>query len=209
VVRIRVQIVDDQMIFRIGLRRLLEAVEGLEVVAESGTVPAAVDDAILRSPDVILLDLKLGAESGLTVVRAIRERGVQARILIVSAYDDFPLIEAAVAEGARGYVLKNAEGRELAQAIREVHSGGYYLHESLAASLMQGLQFRSRPVSPLTQEEQSLIRMLSSGLSYVDIAKHTFVNERTVRRHAQALYEKLGAEDRVQAVAVAAEKGWL
>jgi len=207
--RIRIQIVDDQAIFRLGLRRLLESDSGFDVVAESGTVAAAIGDALLRNPDVILLDLKLGKESGLTVAETLKEKEVKAKILVLSAYDDFPLIEAAIAVGVTGYLLKEASQEELSRAIRMVNAGNYFLHDNLAASMMQGLRFRSTPVNPFTTEEQDLLRLLASGLSYVEIAKHTYLNERTVRRHAQALYEKLGVQERVQAVALATKNGWL
>jgi len=211
-VTIRILIVEDQTIVRQGLRRLLETEPTLEVVGEADTVDSAVVAARRYQPGVILMDLKLGRESGLDATRLILEENQEARILALTAYDDFPMIEAAATAGVLGYAPKQIAFSQLMDAILAVSEGRQYIHPSLASSLMEGIRQQaagrtlSRP--PLTSEEFDLLKLMAEGLSYGEIASRIFVSERTVRRRTQTLLEKLEVGDRVQAVAMAIRHGW-
>jgi two-component system response regulator DegU len=212
-VSIRILIVEDQTIVREGLRRLLETEPSLEVVAEAEDVASAVAASRAHRPDVILMDLKLGLESGLDATRQILHENPDARILALTAYDDYPMIEAATMAGVLGYAPKQIAFAQLMEAIATVYKGAKYIHPSLAASLMEGIRHQAaiRTVSrpPLTAEESELLRLMAEGLSYADIAARIFVSERTVRRRIQTLLDKLEVVDRVQAVAMAIRHGWL
>lgn len=209
----RILIVEDQTIVRQGLRRLLETEPSLEVVAEAENVAGAVAAAHRHRPDVILMDLKLGTESGLDATRLILSENPGARVLALTAYDEYPLIEAATMAGVLGYAPKQIAFDQLMEAIATVNQGDKYIHPSLASSLMDGIrtQANSRAASrpPLTPDEFDLLRLMAEGLSYGEIASRIFVSERTVRRRTQALLDKLTVSDRVQAVAMAIRHGWL
>lgn len=211
--QIRLLLVEDQTIVRQALRGLLETEPSFVVCGETGTVAGAVAAAAELRPDVILMDLKLGEESGLEATRAILAGDPTARILALTAYDDFPMIEAAAAAGVAGYAPKHISFSELSTAIETVRQGGHYVHPSLASTLLSGMrehgQGRRHRANPLDQEEQRLVAELADGLSYGEIAARSFISERTVRRHVQRVLEKLGVTDRVQAVALAIRQGWL
>lgn len=210
---IRILLVEDQTIVRQGLRRLLETDPSLDVVGEADSVATAVLAAKQVKPDVILMDLRLGAESGLDATKAILADNPDAKALVLTAYDDFPMIEAAAAAGVLGYAPKQIGFSELREAITTVKDGGRYIHPSLANSLLQGIRHhaisRSTPKSSLTDEERQLLRLMAGGLSLADIADRVFLSERTIRRHVQSILYKLEVTDRIQAVATAIRQGWI
>jgi DNA-binding NarL/FixJ family response regulator len=210
---IRLLLVEDQTVVRQGLRRLLETEPELKVVGEADSVTGAVESAALLHPDVIIMDLKLGSESGIEAVERILADEPKARILVLSSYDDFPMIEHAIASGVLGYAPKLASFEELLTGIFAVAKGGRYIHPSIAERLMEGMKQsfgqRSAPPRPLTDRDLELLRCVSDGLSYRAIAERLYSSERSVRRHIQLICEKLEVSDRVQAVAAALRNGWL
>lgn len=210
---LRLLLVEDQTIVRQALRTLLETDPDLRVVGEAGSVADAIAEYRRCRPDVVLMDLRLGEESGLDASRAILAEDGGARVLALTAFEDYQSIEAAVSAGLLGYVPKQTVFSQLVEAIRSVASGRRYVHPALTENLLEGIRHqairRDQPQSPLTQEEQRLMRQMADGLSFAEIAARVFLSERTVRRHVQALLEKLGAADRVQAVAIALRNGWL
>lgn len=210
---IELLLVEDQTIVREGLRILLEAHPGLRVAAEAETVAGAISAARNIHPDVVLMDLKLGNESGLEATRQILVDNPKARILVLTAYDDFASIEAAAAAGVMGYAPKQIGIGDLIAAIFTVYQGNRYVHPSLAGSMLEGIRnhaiYRSSGRTPLDEEEQHLMRLMADGLSFGEIAARVYASERTVRRHVQSLLDKLGASDRIQAVAMAIRNGWL
>jgi len=210
---IRLLLVEDQHIVRQGLKRLLELEDYLSVVAEAESTSEAAAAARSVRPDVILMDLKLGSESGLEATRRILAENPEARILALTAYDDFPMVEEAIAAGVLGYAPKQITLEELCHAIREVNEGRRYIHHSLMSILLDGIRQNavSRPsVRPvLTEEERALLRHLSDGRGVAEIAAISFVSERTTRRRIQALLAKVGVASTAQAVASAVRQGWL
>lgn len=210
---LRLLLVEDQTIVRQALRTLLETDPDLRVVGEAGSVADAIAEYRRCRPDVVLMDLRLGEQSGLDATRAILAEDEGARVLALTAFEDFQSIEAAVSAGLLGYVPKQTIFSQLVEAIRSVAAGRRYVHPVLTENLLEGIRHqafrRDQPQSPLTQEEQRLMRQMADGLSFAEIAAQVFLSERTVRRHVQALLDKLGAADRVQAVAMALRNGWL
>jgi DNA-binding NarL/FixJ family response regulator len=211
-VTIRLLLVEDQTIVRLGLRRLLETVTHLFVVGEAACVSEAVATEAALKPDVVIMDLKLGLESGLEAAKQIRAQNPAARILALTAYDDYPMVEEAIAVGFLGYAPKQIGLPELTRAIEAVAAGTQYIHPSILTVLLDGIrqQAGGRPAPPVvTDDEKTLLGLLAEGLSLAEIAAQTFVSERTVRRHVQTLFDRLGAANTTQAVAYAIRRGWL
>lgn len=209
----RLLLVEDQTIVRQGLRRLLETEATLSVAGEADSVDSAVEQAAHLDPDVILMDLKLGSQSGLDAIRRILARDPRARIIALTVYDDYPMVEEAVAAGVLGYAPKLITLDELLGAIATVRKGERYIHPSLLPILMDGIRQHAaeRPLakSPLSDEDRRLLHLLAEGLGFPEIGARTFVSERTVRRHVQALFDKLEVSNTTQAVALAIRQGWL
>jgi DNA-binding NarL/FixJ family response regulator len=203
---IRVLIVDDHPVVREGVAAVLQGERDIEVVGEAGTIGEGLRLSAARSPDVVLLDLKLpdggGADS---VARFARE----SRVVVFTAYDADDDVFGAIRGGARGYLLKGTPAAEIAQAIRRVHAGESYLSPRIAAKLVDDV---SRPGSrggSLSGRERGVVRLVAAGLSNRQIAESLGISERTVKFHVTSLFNKLGAENRAQAVALAAERGLL
>lgn len=210
---IRLLLVEDQTIVRQGLRRLLDTEATLSVVGEAESVAEAVALAGQLSPDVILMDLKLRSGSGLEATRRILADNPDAKILALTVYDDFPMVEEAVAAGVLGYAPKLVTLEELCRAIVTVRSGERYIHPSLMSTLVDGIRQHAheRTVTRfhLTEAGHQLLSILAEGLSYPEVATRMQVSERTVRRHVQALLDHLDVTSVTQAVALAIRQGWL
>ncbi|HYF91504.1 MAG TPA: response regulator transcription factor [Symbiobacteriaceae bacterium] len=210
---IRLLLVEDQTIVRQGLRRLLETEETLQVAGEADSVDSAVQQAAEVEPDVILMDLKLGSESGLEAIRRILALDPGAKIIALTMYDEYPMVQEAVAAGVLGYSPKLTTLGQLLDAIHTVRKGERYIHPSLLPTLMDGIRQqalqRAAGKAVICEEDRRLLRLLAEGLSFPDIASRTFVSERTVRRHAQALLDRLEVSNTAQAVALAIRQGWL
>lgn len=210
---IRLLLVEDQTIVRMGLRRLLETVERFQVVGEAETESEAVELARLLRPDVILMDLRLGEQSGLRASRQILAEERHAQILALTSYDDYPIVEEAIGLGMLGYAPKQITLRDLCEAIDVVNSGKQYIHPSTLQVLLKGIRHYANGghmsrISP-SVEEKALLEMLAEGLSFAEMGARIFVSERTVRRHVQVLFDRLEVSNAAQAVALAVRQGWL
>lgn len=201
--RIKVLIVEDQTVLREGLKQLLLSDSAFEVVGEAGLVADAVTQTERHQPDVVLLDLKLPDGNGLDAAKRILARPGAPAVLVLSTYADAALVQAALDAGALGYLPKTASFAEIAGAIRAVATGGLVLHPSLARQVV------ARRIDELTLEERELLRRLAAGETYPEIGQAMFMSERTVRRHMNVVFEKLGATTRAAAVAEAMRRGVL
>ena len=204
---IRVLIVDDHPIVREGVAAVLEREADIEVVGASDSVGAGLRLAATHHPHVVVLDLKLpDAQGGDGVARFARDgRGV----VVFTAYDGDEDVYRALEAGARGYLLKGAPAAEIAHAIRQVRAGESYLSPRVAGKLVRGVSHpRARP-GLLSARERGVLRLVAAGLSNREIAQTLTISERTVKFHVTALFNKLGADNRAQAVAMAAERGLL
>lgn len=210
---LRLLLVEDQTVVRQGLKRLLDMQPEVEVVGEASSAADSVEKARNLDPDVVIMDLKLGGDSGIDASESILAHQPCAQILVLSAYDDFPIIERAIAAGILGYAPKLASFEELMEAIQTVGQGKRYIHPVIADRLMEGMRNsyvqRSSKEPGLDQRERELLRHVAEGLSYREIAVRIYSSERSVRRHIQAICDKLGVTDRVQAVAAALRNQWL
>lgn len=195
-------LVEDQTVLREGLRQLIESEPGLRVAGEAGTVQEGISQAERLRPDVILLDLKLPDGSGLEVARRVLAHRDPPAVVVLSTYEDVALVKSALDLGASGFIPKSASFAEIVSAVRAAAAGGVVLHPSLAVKV-------AKKSEELNQDELAILRLLAQGLSYPEIGAKVFLSERTVRRHMNVVFAKLGAQSNAQAVAEAMRRGLL
>jgi DNA-binding NarL/FixJ family response regulator len=200
----RVLIVDDHPIFRDGLAGLLATLPDLDVV---GTAASA-EDALQQLPetpaDVVLMDINLPGTSGVDATRQIMRVAPATAVLMITMVDDDSTVDAALAAGARGYVLKDANPDEITAAVRTVASGGAVFGARVAQRLLAGglrdNRTSSPPVEALTPREQDVLRFLADGASNRQIARDLGLSLKTVQNHVSRILDKLQAADRTQAI---------
>lgn len=213
--RIRILLVDDQALFREGLRTILSAREhAFDVVAEAGNGEEAIAAAAALHPDVILMDLNMPVLDGVAATRRILERQRGIRILVLTTFDEDERIFDALRAGAAGYLLKDCDSTHLIDAIKAVHEGGSFLQPSVAARVIAELNRRSSPVAapapllePLSDRETEVLRNLARGQSNKEIAAALGLAEGTVKNHVSNILGKLGVLDRTQAALRARDLG--
>jgi DNA-binding NarL/FixJ family response regulator len=204
---IRVLIVDDHPIVREGVTAVLERERDIEVVGTAGTTDEGLRLAATLHPDVVLLDLKLpGAEAGESVTTFVRQ---SPGIVVFTAYDADDDVFRAIRDGARGYLLKGSAAADIVDAIRQVHAGNSYLSPRVTAKLVSGVAHPRSRGGLLSARERDVLRLVAAGLSNRQIAETLSLSERTIKFHVTAILNKLGADNRAQAVALAAERGLL
>ena len=208
---IRVLIVDDHAVVRSGLRLVVGAEDDLEVVGEAGSAREAIFEARALKPDVILLDVVMPDQSGLDVLPTLLHEQPQARVLVLSMQDDPQYVRRAFAEGASGYVLKEAADTEVVAAIREVARGGRYVHPELGARLIaaEAEDERRAEEDPLSDREREVLRLLALGHTNQEIAKQLYISIRTAETHRAHIMQKLRLSTRAELVRYAIAHGLL
>lgn len=212
---IRVMLVDDQKLMREGLRILLELEPDLQVVSEAGDGHAALAAYADAFPDVVLMDVRMPGMDGVEATWRLRERWPEARIIILTTFDDEEYVFEGLRAGALGYLLKDVSGRELADAVRKVAAGGALIEPSVARKVLAEFARLAPPArateqalpEPLSEREQEILRFLSLGLSNREIAGRLNLAEGTVKNYVTAILQKLGVRDRTQAAVRARELG--
>jgi len=205
---IRIVVVDDHPVVREGLVASLEDDPEFQVVGAVGSAEDAMPVVAARHPDVILLDLELPGAGGLDAIPRLGAAHPGARILILTAYDTDERVLGALRAGAKGYLLKGASMEEIARAIRTVHAGQSCLEPRIASTVVAALGPRRRPAA-LSDRERDVLRLVAGGRSNKQIAHALGITERTVKFHVTSILNKLGADNRAQAVALAARRGLL
>jgi DNA-binding NarL/FixJ family response regulator len=206
---IRVLIVDDHPVVHDGVRSALSRTTDLKLVESAETIPQAIVALRERRFDVALLDIRLQGADGLSSIAALLGAQASLKVIMFSAYDLDEYVFGAIRAGARGYVLKGSPATEMIDAIRRVHAGGSYLSPSLTTKLVDSMQAPSRGSRLLTPRELTVLRLVAAGLPNRAIAESLAISERTVKFHVTALLNKLGADNRAQAVALAGRRGIL
>ncbi len=198
---IRVVIAEDHTLVREGTREILEQQPDLQVVGEAADGPAAVEIVSRRRPDVVLLDLRLPGLNGIEVTERLSAAVPEARVVILSAYDDEDYVVAALQAGAAGYLLKTVPGQELVQAVRAVHAGETVLQETLSRKLAQYWRQASsaRASQWLSRRELEVLRLLAAGCTNKEIAARLAISLRTVEGHLGSIFSKLGVGSRTEA----------
>lgn len=205
---VKVFLVDDHEVVRRGLVDLLGADPELDVVGEAGSVAEAMARVPAARPDVAVLDVRLPDGNGIELCRDLLSRMPDLRCLILTSYTSDEAMLDAILAGASGYVVKDIKGMELARAVKDVGAGRSLLDNRAAAALMaklRGAAEKQDPLSGLTDQERTLLGLLSEGLTNKQIADRMFLAEKTVKNYVSRLLAKLGLERRTQAAVFATE----
>lgn len=191
---IRVLVVDDHSVVREGIRHVLEGAEEFRVVAEAATGPEGLERAVSERPDVVLLDLSMPGGSGLHVVRELRARLPNTRVLILSVHDDREYVLESVRVGAHGYLRKDSSPADIRHAIRVVHAGDSFFSPQIARHLAAELQDQSATdrLADLTTRERDVLVRVARGRTNRETAAELGIGVRTVETHRDSLMRKLG-----------------
>ncbi|WP_253771861.1 response regulator [Goodfellowiella coeruleoviolacea] len=210
---IRVQLVDDQELMRMGFRMVLDAQPDIEVVGEAGNGLDAVELAARIRPDVVLMDVRMPVLDGVEATRRITEAGT-AKVLVMTTFDMDEYALSALRNGASGFLLKDTPPNDLVSALRSVASGDAVVSPSVTKRLLgrflgsAGGELRDASVlDALTEREREVLVLIAKGLSNTEIARKLFLSEATVKTHVGRILAKLDLRDRVQAVVLAYETG--
>jgi len=204
---IGVFLLDDHEIVRLGVRELLEAEPGIEVVGEAGTAASALARIPALRPDVAILDVRLPDGDGVSVCRDIRSSMPEVACLMLTSFGDDEALFDAIMAGAAGYVLKQIRGTDLVGAVRTVASGESMLDPEAASRVMRRMRDqaqRADPLAALTPQERKILELIGEGLTNRQIGERMYLAEKTVKNYVSALFVKLGMERRTQAAAYAA-----
>jgi DNA-binding NarL/FixJ family response regulator len=204
---IRLLIVDDHPVVRDGLCGMFTGDPRFEVVGEAGDGAEAVVMAEALRPDVVLMDLRMPRVDGATAITRMAERGLEAKVLVLTTYETDRDVLPAIKAGATGYLLKDATQQELFRAVGAAARGESVLSPSVASRLLG--QVRAPAVEPLTQRELEILQLVARGTTNREAARRLFISEASVKAHLLHLYTKLGVNDRAAAVAAAYERGLL
>jgi DNA-binding NarL/FixJ family response regulator len=204
---IRLLIVDDHPVVRDGLRGMFTGDRRFEVVGEAADGAEAVTAAEALLPDVVLMDLRMPGVDGATAIGRMAQRGIRARVLVLTTYDSDVDVLPAIEAGATGYLLKDATQEELFRAVRAAARGEAVLSPSVATRLLG--QVRTPAREPLSPRELEVLRMVARGTTNREAAKLLFISEASVKTHLLHIYAKLGVNDRAAAVATAFDRGLL
>jgi len=206
-----VVVIDDHPVVRQGLRSLLSNYPDMTLVGEAGDAAAALDLVRRVLPDVILLDNRMPGQTGVSVLPQLREVAPNAKVLMLTSFDEDEYVARALQSGAHGYLLKNASDEVLASAVRAVHRGERVLSppvlERVVQQFTESRQERALREAGLTAEERRILQLLAAGASNPKIAAQLYISETTVKRKLQEVFEKLGVSTRAEAAAVAVRRG--
>lgn len=199
---IRILVVDDHFMVRMGLSASLNAEPDMEVIAEVGNGQAALDAYGQHRPNLVLMDVRLPGMSGAETTTAILRTDPEARVLMLSTHSGEEEIYRAMQAGARGYILKSVLREDLLRAIRDVHVGKRHLDPIVASHLAERMSHRS-----LTGRELEVLRMVAKGWGNKEIASALSIAEITVKLHVSHVLEKLNVKDRTEAATAAVQRG--
>jgi DNA-binding NarL/FixJ family response regulator len=213
---IRLLIVDDQALVRVGLRKILDGEPDMTVAGEAGDGQQAIAEADRLRPDVVLMDVRMPALDGIEATRRILRGGSQARVMILTTFGLDGYVYDALRAGASGFMLKDAPPEEIAAAVRIVAGGDALLAPAVTRAVIE--EFARQPpaaaaveqpaaLAELTPREQEVLALLVRGLSNPEICEQLVISEATAKTHVAHILQKLGLRDRVQAVIYAYESG--
>lgn len=215
--KLGILVVDDQRLMRDGLRTLLELEPDLDVVGEAGDGQAAIKAYAECAPDVVLMDVRMPVMDGVEATRRIRQTWPEARVIILTTFDDDEYVFEGLRAGAQGYLLKAVSSGELADAIRTVAAGGALIDPSITRKVVAEFARLGAPPrpsaaalpEPLSERELDVLRLVAEGLSNREIAERLYLAEGTVKNYVTNILGKIGARDRTQAALQAQRLGLL
>jgi len=206
---LRVLVVDDHEVVRVGLRALIERQPGMEVIGEAATSREAVSQTGRLAPDVVVLDVRLPGSSGVEVCRQIKARWPETRIIILTSFPDDEVLFDAISAGADGYVLKQVGSDDLIRALERVGRGESLLDPSVTDRVFARIrearqQERANAFANLTKQEMQMLAYIAEGRTNREISEALHLSEKTVRNYVSDILSKLGLTSRAQAAAYAA-----
>jgi DNA-binding NarL/FixJ family response regulator len=207
---IRILIADDHPLVRAGLQAALASLPDVEIVAEAATGSAAIREAALHQPDVVVMDLQMPDLNGIEATRELRRVVPAAAVLVLTMFDDDDWVFAAMRAGARGYVLKGAEQQEIARAIMAVAAGEAIFGPAVATRVLAYFATPPRAPTPfpeLTAREREVLDLIAAGHNNHQIADQLGLSGKTVANHISAIFAKLQVADRTQAILRARDAG--
>ena len=209
--RTRILVVDDHPIVRQGIRSLLSNYPEFEIVGEADNGVAGIAQLKRLAPDITLLDIRMPGESGLEVLKQIQHSRPQAKVLMLTSFDDDEYVMEALRAGAQGYVLKSVSDEMLVNAIRAVHQGQHVLSPQVTGPVVQRvISNQAEPVQAETEfdeDEQEILRLLVAGASNSQIAADLYLSETSVKRKLRKIFTTLEVQSRTQAAAEAVRRG--
>ncbi|NOK85442.1 MAG: DNA-binding response regulator, NarL/FixJ family, contains REC and HTH domains [Chloroflexi bacterium AL-W] len=200
--QIRIMVVDDHFVVRVGLVTMINTQSDMTVVAEAASGSQAIELFQEHQPDIVLVDLRMPGMSGVEVITTIRREWPEARCVVLTMYDGDEQIYQALQAGARAYLLKSVTREEFLDAIRAVYAGQYHVPPEVAQRLVVHM-----PRSELTVREREVLELIVKGKGNRDVAEQLSISEHTVKNHINNILNKLGVSDRTQAVTVALQRG--
>ena len=207
--RVRVMLVDDHEVVRMGLRTLLERRERFIIVGEAGTIAEAVAVAHRAQPDVIVMDIRLPDGTGVDACREIRSKRPETRVIMLTSYADDEAIYGSIMAGASGYFLKQTRGQNLAEAIERVASGESLLDPAVTAKVLERMRSLARgehdDLAVLTDQERKILALIAEGKTNKEIADEIFLSDKTVKNYVSSILSKLNLRRRSEAAAFMAD----
>jgi two-component system, NarL family, response regulator DevR len=206
--RVRIVLVDDSEVVRMGLHALLSAEPTFELVGEAGSVASAIDVCGRLKPDVLLLDLRLPDGTGFDACRRILQHLPETRVLVLTSVVDDTLVDEAIRAGAHGYLLKEINGRGLVQAISDVAAGKSILDPAITARVMRLVKSGGSQdaLSTLSAQENRVLALIAEGRTNKEAGSELGLSEKTVKNYLSNIFEKLHVSRRAQAAAIYAQK---
>ncbi len=214
---IRVLLVDDQQLMRAGLKTLLELEQDIVVIAEASNGLEAIKQFEVYKPDVVLMDIRMPELNGVEATKSIKQKDAQARVLILTTFDDDVFVYEGLRAGALGYMLKDVSGEELSNAVRTVAAGNALMSAGIAEKVLgqfsklspQDASGQHGLLEPLSEREEEILKLIAEGLSNAGIAKKLRLAEGTVKNYISIILQKTGAKDRTQVAVWAQSLGLL
>ena len=220
--KIRLVIIEDHVLTRIGLKTALEESKIIEVVAEAEYAETGIKLVQDLEPDVVVMDLGLPNMNGIEATKQIKQLNSNVKVLILTSHDREEEILEALRSGANAYCMKDVNPSRLTSIIEGVSDGGIWIDPSIARILIkkgvfatstetknENTQQKKESPSPLTQRELEILQLLANGLNYLEIADKISISQYTVKSHICNILQKLSVDDRTQAVVRAMRKGWI
>jgi DNA-binding NarL/FixJ family response regulator len=207
---IRVLLADDHAVVRDGLRALLEAQPGIEVVGDVASGREAVREAQRLLPDVVVMDIAMPGLDGIEATPQIQEMSPAPRILILSMHSTTEHVFRALQAGARGYLLKDSAGKEVVEAVRVLHAGRRYLSQKIAATVIDDYiaeRHRTSPLDSLSRRERQILQLIAEGKTSVEVGAMLFLSPKTVDTYRSRMMHKLGIGDLPNLVKFAIQNG--
>jgi len=222
---IDIVLIDDHILFREGVKRILEFEPAFNVVGEGGDGDEATQLVEEHQPDVVLMDINMPNINGVQATADLVTNYPEINVVILSIHDDESYVTHALKTGAKGYLLKEMDSESLIEAIKVVSTGGSYLHPKITHNLVQeyrrlsrnsnrkprvqwGIKYK-KPLHILTKRECQVIQLMAEGNSNRKISETLYISEKTVKNHVSNILQKMKVNDRTQAVVEAIRKGWV